>query len=127
MTQKADRQRARRMAARQCGNCGEPATEMKSWAGQTIPVCGQCLSRLNSPAPQTPYCSLYEVRPDMLMPSALCPVIRESEDDGLGYDGEPEYDDWPECDDELEYDGEPEYGARSGNFLRKIWDWVMED
>lgn len=62
-------QRARRMARRRCGSCGEPATTMMSWSGQTIPICGACLSRLNAPVGAEPFCAFHEVQPAWLRPA----------------------------------------------------------
>lgn len=69
MTHKAASQRARRMARRGCGNCGESATTMMLWSGQTIPICSACLSRLNPPIRAEPYCALHEVQPEWLRPA----------------------------------------------------------
>lgn len=94
MTQRADRQRSRRMAHRQCGNCGEPATEMKSWAGQTIPICSTCLSRLNTPIRTETFCAFHEVKLDLLRSAAL---------------GAP---------------AEADSSATSAGLLRGIWKWL---
>ncbi len=66
---RAASQRERRMARRQCGNCGETATTMILWSGQTIPICGSCLSRLNTPTRTEPFCAFHEVQPDLLRPA----------------------------------------------------------
>ena len=65
----AANQRTRRMAHRKCGHCRERATTMMSWSGQTIPVCGACLSRLNAPAGAVPFCAFHEVQPEWLRPA----------------------------------------------------------
>ena len=61
-------QRARRLAARACGNCGSPAELMMTWGdGQTLAVCRSCKARLDS-QPMEPYCAFYEEPPARFRP-----------------------------------------------------------
>ena len=54
-------QRARRLAARACGNCGSPAELMMTWGDrQTLAICRSCKARLDSQPPIEPYCAFYE-------------------------------------------------------------------
>ena len=99
---RAAAQRARRMAHRRCGHCGEPADVMVVWDGrQEIPFCHSCHCRLNAASP-APYCSFNEVDPGVLRPAARSAAI-------------------PEPTDRQEED------ARSGNMLRRAWEWLMEE
>ena len=41
-------QQQRRMDRRRCGNCGEPASTMLNWGGQTIAICAGCHAALRS-------------------------------------------------------------------------------
>lgn len=101
---RATNQRARRMARRQCGHCGEPAEVMIPWGSkQTIPICRSCHARLNAVASPPPYCTFDEVGPEVVLRSAARPAAI------------PEPTERPEED------------ARTGNLLRRAWDWLMEE
>lgn len=60
LVRRAERQRARRIGARRCGNCRRPAELMLEWAGQTIPVCRACKARLDAPGRPLCSCALEE-------------------------------------------------------------------
>ena len=67
---RAELQRARRLAKRSCGYCGEPAAAMVTLGGQQTPFCGTCQANLDGPAAPTPWCAFHEVNPVELRPQA---------------------------------------------------------
>lgn len=67
---RAEQQRARRLANRSCGYCGDPAEAMLSWGNQQVPICTPCQRKLKAPAAPTPWCAFNEVHPRELRPQA---------------------------------------------------------
>ena len=65
---RAEQQRARRLAKRTCGQCGEPAAAMAPWAGQQIPICGTCQAKLDGPTTPEPWCAFNELHTIELRP-----------------------------------------------------------
>lgn len=76
---------------------------MVVWDGrQEIPFCHSCHCRLNAVS-SAPFCAFDEVGPEVLLGSAVRPAAIPEKTDRQGED------------------------ARSGNMLRRAWDWLMEE
>ena len=72
---RAEQQRARRLANRSCGHCGEPAQEMKPWGRQRVPICGSCQLKLEKLAAPVPFCAFDEVHPRELRPQTSLEAV----------------------------------------------------
>ena len=60
-TTRAEQQRARRLASRACGHCGEPASAMLPWGKQHIAICSSCQIKLEGQ--NSPWCAFHEIHP----------------------------------------------------------------
>ena len=78
-SQRAEQQRQRRLAKRNCGSCGEPADTMLPWGNQQVPICSPCQRKLEAPAPTAVHCAFEEVHPRELRPQATpMPILIEA-------------------------------------------------
>ena len=77
---RAEQQRNRRLASRNCGYCGEePAAAMVAWGKRQAAICGDCLAKLQGQTVPAPFCAFDEVHPKDLRPQkALEAVVVEA-------------------------------------------------